>query len=615
MKIYESIDKIIETDILVVGGAGAASSAAIAARRGGAKVVLASKGKLGKSGNSIMAHAAFSMDGKSAYDIYGIKEADPSFTKEKLFEKIVKQSYFLSDQNIVEQFIEDSPPAVNEFVEWGRKAGQNFKFTPPCYWETSGRSIGAAIKKSVVDTEGIDILEDVMIIDILTRSNKVTGAVGIDIHSGDFILFKAKAVILATGGYQPYSLKCTNSDMTGDGMAIAYRAGAKLADMEFLLFIQVALEPEIIKGSILPFMFSYYGFKIDIKDAYGNSILDEIPKEIRSVTDGNGVDKLVQTYYQGQRIFLGKGTPENGLYLDFLKSSKEELQKDFNKLIEMFSTWHKHGYYNGDDINIYRNMAMNEEPIKISLGNEYSMGGILVDEKMQTDVLGLFAAGEVTSGLSGACRVADALTEMITQGNRAGKTAAEYVKYTKETDINLEQLESVIQRLLRFFKNIDGYSAIEVCENIEKAADRGFSYCRTEESLLQSLEEIERIKNEEIPSIFLKNVTCNYNYEWIKAIQAENMVLCTEVGIRAALMRKESRGTHIRLDYPAVDNDNWVVRIIACEKNGNMELSTRKPIVTKMQLPKGKEDSIIKYLLKYRPGIGDEGINDMEMSI
>lgn len=615
MKIHESMDKVIETDILVVGGAGAASSAAIAARREGAKVVLASKGKLGKSGNSIMAHAAFSMDGKSAYDIYGIKEADPFFTREKLFEKIVKQSYFLSDQNVVEQFIEDSPTVVNEFVEWGRKAGQNFKFTPPCYWETSGRSIGAAIKKSVVDTEGIDIFEDVIIVDILTHNNKVTGAVGIDIHSGDFILFKAKAVILATGGYQPYSLKCTNSDMTGDGMAMAYRAGAKLADMEFLLFIQVALKPQSIKGSILPFMFSYYGFKMDIKDVDGNSILDEIPEEIKSVTDGNGVDKLVQTYYQGQRIFLGKGTPINGLYLDFLKSSKEELENDFNKLIGLFSTWHKHGYYNGDDIGIYKNMAMNDEPIEVSLGNEYSMGGILVDEKMQTDVSGLFAAGEVTSGLSGACRVADALTEMITQGNRAGKSAAEYAKYTKETDINLEQLESIIQRILRFFKNIDGCNVIEVCENIEKAADRGFSYCRTEESLLQSLEEIERIKNEEIPNVFLRNVTSNYNYEWIKAIQAENMILCTEVGIRAALMRKESRGTHIRLDYPTVDNDNWVVRIIACEKSGSMELSTRKPIVTKMQLPKGKEGSIIEYLLKYRPGTGDEGINDMELSI
>jgi succinate dehydrogenase / fumarate reductase, flavoprotein subunit len=615
LEIYELIDKVIETDILIVGGGGAASNSAVSARRSGMNVTLVSKGKLGKSGNSIMAHAAFSMDGKSAHDIYGIKEADASFTRDRLFEKIVKQSYYLSDQNVVEQFVEDSPAVIHEFVEWGRKAGQNFKFTPPSYWETSGRSIGNAIRKSVEDTEGIEIIEDTMIVDILTYNNRVAGALGIDIYSGDLILFKAKAVILATGGYQPFSLKCTNSDMTGDGMAMAYRAGAKLADMEFLLFIQVALEPESIRGSILPFMFSYYSFKMDIKDAEGNSILDEIPQEIKTVTDGNGVDKLVQTYYQGKRLFLGKGTAKRGLFLDFLKSSKEELERDFDKLTEMFATWHKHGYYNGDDIGIYRKMAMNGESIEVSIGNEYSMGGILVDEKMQTDVMGLFAAGEVTSGLSGACRVADALTEMLTQGNRAGRSAAEYAKFAAEIEIDSEQLKNIVNRILKLFENTDGISAIKVCENIEKAADEGFNYCRTEESLMSTLEEIERIKNKELPNIYLKNATCNYNYEWIKAVQAENTILCTEIGVRAALMRKESRGTHIRLDYPAVDNDNWLVRIIACDRKGKIKLSVRKPIVTKMQLPQGKEDSIVKYLLKFKPDIGDEGMNDREMSL
>ena len=277
-----TIKEKVFTDVLVIGGGGAACTAAVASARKGADTVLVSKGKIGNSGNTIMIGGSYGMDGESAFYEYHIPEADPSFTKEELFRSICNDGFNLSDQNMVEQFVEESPRIVYEVREWGREAGQHYKFYRPGNWDVSGRGMGRSLLKGVEKEGSIRLYEDVMIIGLLKNGDRVTGAVGMDLYEGCLLQFEAKEVVLGTGGYQPYSLKNTNSDMTGDGQAMAYRAGARLADMEFMLFLITAVEPNEMRGSILPVICTFRdAFDYDTVDRFGQKI--EIPKLLREI--------------------------------------------------------------------------------------------------------------------------------------------------------------------------------------------------------------------------------------------------------------------------------------------------------------------------------------------
>lgn len=597
MGIGEYIDAVIETDVLVVGGSGAGVSAAIAAIRSGVEVILVSKGKVGYSGNAIMAGGGFSIAGESAYKVCGEKKAKPSDNKEKLFENIVKESYFLSDQNMVEQYVYESPSIVNELLRWGERAGQEFVFVPPNTWISAGICWGRALKQGLKENPGIDVIEDTTVVEILKSNKKVSGAVGIDIYTGKIILFKAKAIILATGGYQPFSFKNTVSDMTGDGVAMAFRVGATLADMEFLLPLPTAIIPNEIRGSIFPYVFEFNAKNLKIKARDVNGNLIEIPEKIKEISKGTKLNKLASMYYWGKTIFEGKGGPNGGIYLDYSDNTKEELEKAFDDFFTFFSKWHRYGYYKGDNMKQVRKIITNSKLFEVGLGFEYSMGGILVDEKMQTNFSGLFAAGEVASGVFGACRVRDGLTEMLAQGYRAGLTASEYVKGEYEPRIDRDMLYKAIQKILQPFETKKGISPLKVFKEIETTADSGFGLVRNEKGLSDALKKIQNIKNEAIPKVTLKNHSRNYNYEWISALQAENLALCVEAGVRCALLRKESRGCHIRSDYPEVDHNKWTVRILVSQNNNSIKLSTRKPIVTKLSLPKGKDKSVMDYFL------------------
>jgi succinate dehydrogenase / fumarate reductase flavoprotein subunit len=599
MYIDDQISKVIETGILVVGGSGAGTMAAVTAARKGAKVTLAVKGKLGRSGNAIMAGGSFAMDGESAYHQYGIKEADPKLTKDALFEEIVKQSFYLSDQNMVEQFVDQCGRCCYELKQWGEKAQQKMVFFPPSGWLTSGKAVATACKQGVAETPGIEVLEDLMIADVLVSNGQVCGAVGIDIYSGDIVVIKAKTVVLATGGYQPYSLKCTVSDMTGDGMAMAYRVGAKLADMEFLLYIPgVALAPHIYKGSIFPFLFAMSCLAPEIKNTCGESIGETMSPEMVRVAQDSEMAKLIHTYYWGKQISAGKGTPHGGVYFDFSQVPLAQYEQTVQKYTPMFNLWYRQGYYQGNNLDLFHQQVKQSRPWEVGLGSEYSMGGIVVDEKMQTGVAGLYAGGETASGVFGAMRVADGLTEMLVQGYQAGLSATDYAAQAVQPQLGTSNLEEVVARILASFENQNGISPVKVHRNIEVAADAGFNFCRNEAGLTKALAEIERIRDEELPRMSIRSKCRAYNCEWLESIQSRNLITCTEAGIRAALMRKESRGTHIRADYPQVDHDQWLVRIMSQNgQNGRMKLTTRQPVVTKLKLPTGKHQDLPDYIL------------------
>lgn len=395
------------------------------------------------------------------------------------------------------------------------------------------------------ESQGIALLEDVMICDLLTNNGRVVGALGVDVYTGDLIAFQAMAVVLATGGYQPHSFKCTCSGTSGDGMAMACRAGTQLADMEFLLFLPgVLLSPQIHRGSIFPFIWYVAGFaRPDVVNAAGKKITDHIPPALLKMAESTGWVKLIYTYFWGKELAAGNGTSNGGVFFDFSNLSKSHYITGALKALVMLKKWYrKNWWYQGEDMSDLFKMAKNGIPWEVGLSSEYSMGGIVVDAKMSTGVSGLFAGGEVTSGLFGASRIARALTEMLVQGYQAGKSAAEYARQSGSAEIDAEQLAAIKVRILSPFGRKSGISPKDVNAAVEAAADAGFGVIRDEPGLKAALREIERIGEEDLPRMCLGSQSRSYNYEWIEAMQVQNLVTCTAAGVRAALMRRESRG-------------------------------------------------------------------------
>ena len=240
----------LETDVLVVGGGGAGFRAAIAAREKGVKVLLLSKGPLARCGATPMAGADFTLDGRSMSKIQGLK-GDPNDSPENVFNDMVTQGCFLNNQKLVEQYIRTAPQCLKELIEWGIQ----IKMSDERMIFTTGIGIMDALLKKARSI-GVDLLEDVFLLDLVTHEGRISGALGLDIRSGKFIRFRCKAVVMATGGWHKAFWPNTGMrDLSGEGMAMAHRAGADLGNLEFITFCcNVFLHPPIWRGSIAPYM-------------------------------------------------------------------------------------------------------------------------------------------------------------------------------------------------------------------------------------------------------------------------------------------------------------------------------------------------------------------------
>ena len=589
-------ERVIETDVLAIGGSGAGITAAIYASRNGAKAALVSKGKIGVSGNAIMAGGGFGVDGESGKNILHLDYADPSFTKERLFDCIVKESFYLSDQNMVREYVDDGPVVMKDYLEWAKRSGQDFFCCPPANWIASGLSFTKALSHGLKETPDIVCLEDVMIAEILTDGQKVCGAVGVDIYSGEVILFKAKAVVIGTGGYMPFSMNNTVTDMTGDGPGMAYRAGARLTDMEFILSFPTAVVPKEMRGSIYPYVFEYNmrSLKYTIRDKNGNPL--PIPESVIKLSRGGKLSKLVTSYYFGYAADSGLAGPNGGFFYDYSDNSKEVKDENFKIFYDRFDRWHKHGYYKGESLAEVERMIYNNEPLEVGIGAEYCMGGVEVDERMRTCVDGLYVAGEASSGVFGACRVGDGMVEMMCQGMRAGIDAAAYAQAVTSTTQAEKLIEPVLDKILGIFEHKGGINPIALYSEIQSSCDRGFGLIRSEDGLQRSLVEMNQL-GDAWNCVTLNSKSRRYNMEWLMALQAENLITCCKAGIVAALSRKESRGCHIRKDYPEVDHDNYLIKYVHHNEGGVMKTETRKPVVQTMPLPHGKKENVIEYFL------------------
>ncbi len=599
------IAKKITTDILVIGGGGAACTASIAAARNGASVALVCKGKTGNSGNTIMIGGSYGMDGESAANDYHIPGADPSFTREDMFRSIVNDGFNLSDQRLVQQFVDDSPSIVYEVKQWGEELGERFGFYPPGNWDVTGRSFGRSLMNGIKKTDNITIYNDVAITDLLKCGDKVTGALGLDLYNGCLIEFEAKATILGTGGFQPYTLKSTNTDSTGDGQAMAYRAGAKLADMEFILFMVTAIEPREYFGSILPALCTFRSaFDYDAVDCEGKRI--EIPEKVKEMESVSEMCKVLDMYYYGKALNEGRGTEHGGFYFDFHRFSDEEIDRMFDAVMDHFEGFYPHGYYHAESIVEYRDYIKEHRRVEVGFGGEYSVGGIYINDSMETTLPGLYAAGEVGCGTFGANRVADAVTEMIAQGYKAGEVAAKRVKDEMSLSADRDSVAKAVGALEQILSNENGITIKQAKKQLQSISDRTLKLLRNEKTLSCGVADYEKL-GDALVNITIASKGLTYNRELLEALQLGNLLTCSRISAKMALERTESRGVHLREDYPMIDNENWQVRLTACLQNGVDVLNCEKPVVTKIPLRKPEKIDYSTFVMTE-----DLGMKNME---
>jgi succinate dehydrogenase/fumarate reductase flavoprotein subunit len=574
-----------KTDILIVGTGGAGARAAIEASLSGLDIFVVTKGRAGGSGATIVARADMDVDSRSAKERLGLP-GDLGDTQETFFEDILREGKFINNQKMVEVLVEDAPLRIKELMDWGMRvfdlvkaAGHRF----PRGIVSSGVEIMRALKNEIRRHSNIRFLEDVMVLDLLKTEDHISGAVGLNLRTGKIELFSAKAIIIATGGAQMIYPMCTApEELTGDGVAAAWRAGADLVDMEMVQFLPATfIDPPAWKGVGFPFAISLnqHTMRGWLLNRRGERFMEKWDPVLM---ENSTRDKLSIAIMQ--EVIQGRGSPKGGVFLSFA-----HLPKD---LIDYFPQWY--GKPNLPDDWTYMGMKFKDlmERVKDGYAMEvapachFFMGGIRVDVDGRTSVNGLYSAGEASGGLHGANRLSgNAISQILVQGKRAGETAARYCTFTGDLKTGPLEEKEIEERYLFPLKRSQGISPFELRRKIHEISWRNAGPLRKRERLQEALDEIKRMEEGDVPRLACSVRDRVYNREWIESLQIKNLLLVLKAVVLSALERAESRGAHYREDYPEMNNREWLRNIVLVNDQGEMKV-TRVPLVrTKYDLP------------------------------
>jgi len=570
-------------DVLVIGAGGAGLRAAIEASAAGVKVGLVCKSLLGKA-HTVMA------EGGIAAALGTVNQAD---NWKVHFADTMRGGQYINDWRMAELHAKEAPTCVRELEAWGAvfdrtKEGailqRNFGGHRYPRLAHVGDRTGLEMIRTLQDHgihQGIDVHMECTIISLLKAGDRIAGAFGYDRQRGHFLLFHARAIVLATGGIgRAYKITSNSWEYTGDGHALAYNAGADLMDMEFVQFHPTGMVwPPSVAGILVTEGVRGEGGVLRNKEGRRFMFAD-IPEAYRHQTADN--EEEGWRYCQGDKtarrppelltrdhvarcivheIKSGRGSPHGGVFLDIswikekIPNAAEHIKK---KLPSMY-----HQFKQLADIDI-TTTAMEVGPT-----THYIMGGIRVHaESQMSTVPGLFAAGECGCGLHGANRLGgNSLSDLLVFGKRAGKFAADFAKDHSFGTINTDQVESIARWALEPFDRraaslANGHGPYQIQHELQEKMQELVGIVRSEKEMLAALEEIQKLQQRAKRVVVDGNR--EYNAGWHTALDLANLFTVSEAITRAALERRESRGGHFREDYPNKDKTfgefNIVVR-------------------------------------------------------
>ena len=589
-----------EYDVLVIGAGGAGLRAAIEASARGARVGVITKSLLGKA-HTVMA------EGGIAAAMANVDERD---NWKVHFADTMRGGQYLNNWRMAELHAKEAPDRVHELEAWGalfdrtkdgRILQRNFGGHRYPRLAHVGDRTGLEMIRTLQDHGihlGMEVHMEATVVKLLKDDGAIAGAFGYDRERGHFLLFHAKAVILATGGIgRAYKITSNSWEYTGDGHSLAYQAGASLIDMEFVQFHPTGMIwPPSVCGILVTEGVRGEGGVLKNKDGK-RFMFDDIPENYRSQTADNEDEGW--RYTQGDRnarrppelltrdhvarcimreVREGRGSPHGGVYLDIawiknrIPNAPEHIKR---KLPSMY-----HQFKQLADIDI------TQEPMEVGPTTHYVMGGVLVDAETQMSAVpGLFAAGECTAGLHGANRLGgNSLSDLLVFGKRAGEYAACFARENrtaKPLPADSPQIASVAREALAGFER-NGESPYRIQTDLQELMQRLVGIVRRQEEMEEALEGLAKLKQRAANA----GVTGNreYNGGWHTALDLNHLLTVSEMITRSAIERKESRGAHFREDYPAKNEREWRCNLaVRLAESGEM-------VVTRQPLPEMPEE-------------------------
>jgi len=581
-----------EYDVLLIGAGGAGLRAAAEASAGGAKVAVITKSLLGKA-HTVMA------EGGIAAALANVDERDSWRVH---FADTMRGGQYLNSWRMAELHAKEAPTCVRELEAWGavfdRTADghilqRNFGGHRYPRLAHVGDRTGLEMIRTLQDHDihlGMDVFMEYTVVTLLKDGDRIAGAFGYDRERGRFHVFRAKAVVLATGGIgRAYKITSNSWEYTGDGHSLAYHAGASLMDMEFVQFHPTGMIwPPSVRGILVTegvrgeggvlrnregrrFMFD------DIPAPYANQTADSEEEGWRYTQGDKNARRPPELLTRDhvarcirREVKEGRGSPHGGVFLDIawikerIPNAAEYIRR---KLPSMY-----HQFKQLADIDI------TQEPMEVGPTTHYMMGGVRVDPDSQmSDVPGLFAAGECGAGLHGANRLGgNSLSDLLVFGKRAGEYAARYAKENSLGAINADEVALAEKQALAAFARDGAEGPYAVQYGLQDMMQDLVGIVRQEKEMLQALERIEQLK----ARAQRVGVSGNreYNPGWHTAIDLNNLLTVSEMVTRAALERKESRGAHFRDDYPAKDDKFGSFNIVIRKGAGGEPQIMREPI-------------------------------------
>jgi succinate dehydrogenase / fumarate reductase, flavoprotein subunit len=567
-----------EHDVLVIGAGGAGLRAAVESSANGAKTAVITKSLLGK------AHTVMAEGGVAA----ALANVDDRDNWRVHFSDTMRGGQYLNNWRMAELHAKEAPDRVRELEAWGalfdrtsdgRILQRNFGGHRYPRLAHVGDRTGLEMIRTLQDHGihlGLDVFMEHTVLTLLKDGGRVVGAFGYDRERGRFHLFRARAVVLATGGIgRAYKITSNSWEYTADGQSLAYRAGAALMDMEFVQFHPTGMIwPPSVRGILVTEGVRGEGGVLRNRDGKRFMFADIPPLYVNQTADN---EEEGWRYTQGDKnarrppelltrdhvarcirreVKEGRGSPHGGAFLDIawikekLPNSAEHIKK---KLPSMY-----HQFKQLADIDITK------EPMEVGPTTHYVMGGIRVDGDTQmSDVPGLFAAGECAAGLHGANRLGgNSLSDLLVFGKRAGEYAAQFAKSNRLGTVDMGQVSAAERAALAPFEREGPENPYAVQHALQDVMQDLVGIVRQESEMKSALEKIAELKARAGQAAVSGHR--EYNNGWHTAIDLQNLLTVSEIIALSALDRKESRGGHFRDDYPSKSEEygkfNTIVR-------------------------------------------------------
>ena len=536
-----------EHDVLVIGAGGAGLRAAIEALAQGASVGVVCKSLLGK------AHTVMAEGGIAA----AMANVDPADDWRTHFRDTMRGGKMLNNWRMAQLHAQEAPARIHELEQWGalfdrtedghilQRAFGGHTFRRLCH---VGDRTGLEMIRTLQDRGvhmGFDVYMECTVVQLLKDGPRIAGAIAYWREQGRFVVFKAKSVVIATGGIgKAWPITSNSWEYTGDGMALAYEAGAELLDMEFVQFHPTGMVwPPGVQGILVTE--AVRGEGGILRNKLGERFMERYDPKRMELSTRDIVARSIYT-----EVREGRGTEHGGAYLDISHKPAEYVKR---KLPSMY-----HQFKELADVDITK------EPMEVGPTCHYMMGGIRVDaETAQSAVPGLFAAGEAAAGLHGANRLGgNSLSDLLVFGRRAGLAAANHAKQVSSPAVNSTQIERAEKEALEPFQRKNGENPYAIHRDLQTTMQNLVGIFRNRDDVQRALGELEKFR-QRLARVSVEGSRM-FNPGWHLALELKSMLTVSEAVARSALLREESRGAHSRIDFPNLDpawgSKNIIVR-------------------------------------------------------